>query len=68
MKPNTNKPKSNNRKSAKQYGSRRPRVERGLGDGGRPSMRMEAHLMISQNVSGVALKQINITPALSSFP
>lgn len=24
--------------------------------------------MISQNVTGVALKQINITPALSSFP
>jgi len=59
------------KKSSKQQ--RQPRRPRGrdnnsLGSGGKPTLVLDTHLMISQNVTGTNLKQVNITPSLSSFP
>lgn len=34
---------------------------------GTPTLRLRDHLMITQNVTGVNVKQINISPTLSSF-
>jgi hypothetical protein len=35
--------------------------------GGQPTLKLKAHALISQNITGVNIKQINIAPTLSIF-
>ena len=41
---------------------------KGRGGSLRPTLVLKGHVMISQNITAVNLKQINIAPTLSIFP